>query len=268
MKKSFEFVSKKTGATVRFEGEYNCTLKMRYADPDHNVEMGLEESTAGSMMTVYVDGKKYDSCWNPSSWRLIDTETGSRKVWGLKIAFTDPAIAEQYEAFVAELIEQGTSEEVKERRAEQAAESKRVAIAQAETTVKAVKDPAKLPTASQAKEYLDNYNSVVNEGGEGVLPTIITAEEYAEAIQTLETLNPTGYSVSISYWVDGSGWSHGETFESGVCFQTAREYIEGCLSNGVDFQPGPGESDLCFEVHNADGDVLSECWASDVYGEQ
>lgn len=264
MKKSFEFVSKKTGKTIRFEGEYNCTLKMRYADPDHNVEMGLEESTAGSMMTVYVGGTKYDSCWNPSSWRLIETETGSRKVWGLKIAFTDPAIAEQYEAFVAELIELGTSEEVKERRAEQAAEAKRVAIAQAETTVKVVKDPAKLPTASQAKEYLDNYNSVVNEGGEGVLPTIITAEEYAEAIKTLEALNPTGYSVVISHWVDGSGISHSETFETGLGIQTAQEYIEGCRSNDIDLRP-PEDGDLLVEIINAAGEALSKCWASDVY---
>lgn len=251
MKKTFEFVSSKTGKTIRFEGEYTCTMKMRYADPDHNVEMGLEEST-WSWMTVYVDGKEYSKSWNPWGWRLVETETGSLAASGLKIAFTDRAIAEQYEAFIADLIEQGTSEEVKTHRAEKAEAEKAAAIASAEATVKAVKAPEKLPTAEQAKKWLDSYNKVVNEGGEGVLPITVTAEQYAEAVRTLETLNPTGYSVSISYWVDGSGWSHGETFESGVCFQTAREYIEGCLSNGVDFQPEPGE-DLFFEVHNADG---------------
>lgn len=54
-------------------------------------------------------------------------------------------------------------------------------IQEAQAIVASVKNPEELMTEAEKKEYLKNYNDLMNEGGEGYLPRIITKELYAKA---------------------------------------------------------------------------------------
>lgn len=54
-------------------------------------------------------------------------------------------------------------------------------IQEAQAIVASVENPEELMTEAEKKEYLKNYNNLMNEGGEGYLPRIITKELYAKA---------------------------------------------------------------------------------------
>lgn len=74
------------------------------------------------------------------------------------------------------------------------------------------------------------------------------------------------YTVILNHWVDGSGWSHSETFDhfSEAC--TAEEYLH---SLDVQLDPPTGCNDIMLAIYdNEEGKTISEAWASDVYGEQ
>lgn len=73
------------------------------------------------------------------------------------------------------------------------------------------------------------------------------------------------YTVNLNYWVNGSGWSHGETFDhiSEAC--TAEDYIR---SLDCPLEPPVGCDDILVEIYDEDGKCISEAWVSDVYGEQ
>lgn len=141
-------------------------------------------------LELWVDGKKIKSCWDTNFWSLIDVKEmpGFKKIWGLPIAM-DEAQAEKVERLLKSVIEDGKTEEVKaseeaQKVAEQAAkiEEAKEIIAQAEKTIRNA--DGSLMTRKQAQVWKKHYNDVHNEGGEGYVPTIITAEdvEYAESI--------------------------------------------------------------------------------------
>lgn len=188
--KTLELTSK-TGKVIRFEAEYICKLADRIVDADGDrVTVGTETTTVGSILTVYVDGAKVDSCWNPNFWGLIDLREhpGVRKIWGLKIAFTDPAQAAEYEAWINSVIDEGTDEEVKAMATEQAKEEKAKEIAYLEDVIRRAEAQEDIPSAAEAAERRKVYNDLHNEGGEGFVPCIISRERYDAAKERLAQL--------------------------------------------------------------------------------
>lgn len=115
MKGVFEFALN-DGHTCRLEAEYECVMERDVLDADgYKIELEEKPSDSGKM-TAFVDGKKVDDCRNTNSWGLIKIPKG-KKIDGLRIGFASEETAQQYEKWISELIENGTSEEVKEYRA-------------------------------------------------------------------------------------------------------------------------------------------------------
>lgn len=89
---------------------------------------------------------------------------------------------------VSELIEQAQEEIGITTKSpnQEAAEKNAKEIKAATEIVESAEDPEALMSESEKKAYLISYNNVLNEGGEGYLPRIITKEMYNQAKKVLE----------------------------------------------------------------------------------
>ena len=172
------------GNKIELRARCATTMKEKTADLDGDiVTLGKEPQTAANL-ELWVDNKKVDSCWNINFWQVIDTRQGIKKIWGLPIGMSDTQ-AEIVEKFLKDVIESGKSEEVKtfedEKNATETAERK----AEAQKIVDdAAKYTSPLMTNAEYKAWRKRYNDINNEGGEGYIPELITAEqlEYAKKV--------------------------------------------------------------------------------------
>lgn len=189
MKGTFEF-KLRNGSTCTIEATYECVMENEVLDADGYKIVGQPKPTEAGRcdMVAYVDGKKIDSCWNTSFWGLIDVREnpGVKKIWGLKVGFANPEDAERYEKWIAEIIDGGKSDEVKAyEKAEKEKEIKEK-VESAKKTIAKAENQKDIPTREEAKRRMKQYNDVMNEGGEGYVPYIISAEEYEYAKEIVE----------------------------------------------------------------------------------
>lgn len=73
----------------------------------------------------------------------------------------------------------------------------------------------------------------------------------------------SAYTVILNHWVDGSGWSHSETFDHIPEACTAEEYVRS-LDTRLD--PPTGCDDIFVQICEGES-CISEVWVSDVYQE-
>lgn len=184
MKGTFEF-KLRNGSICTIEAKYECVMENEVFDADGDKIIGKPKPTEAGRcdMVAYIDGKKIDSCWNTAFWRLIDVKEnpGVKKIWGLKVGFANPTDAERYEKWIEEIIEGGKSDEVKAyEKAEKEKEIKEK-VESAKKTIEKAERQKNIPTKEEAKRRMKQYNDVMNEGGEGYVPYIISVEEYEYA---------------------------------------------------------------------------------------
>lgn len=74
-----------------------------------------------------------------------------------------------------------TDEDVKAFKAAEAEKELQRKIKMAKRTIEKAEKQDKIRTAAETRKYLRNLNNVLNEGGEGWLPKLVTLEEYEEA---------------------------------------------------------------------------------------
>ena len=129
------------------------------------IEGDMEPTRSGDCnMVAYIDGNQVDECWNPDFWALIDTnKPGVKKIWGLGVAFSAENAA-KYEAFIASLIDGGTSDEVKATRAAQETSESEAALENAKEIIKEAEAQRDIPTEKEAAERRRAYNDIHNEG--------------------------------------------------------------------------------------------------------
>ncbi len=176
MTKTFEWTLS-DGRLGKIEATYNEIMQAKTLDADGiKIELDPEPTTVDCDMVAYIDGKKIDSCEHTNFWKLINVKDG-KKIWGLPIGFRSGETADKYEAFLAELIEAGKSEEVKAYYAKEREQE----IAKAKAIIAKAEEQKDIPTAAEAKARREQYNRIHNEGGEGYVPTWITREEYNNA---------------------------------------------------------------------------------------
>ena len=190
MTSKFEYMSK-TGKKVTIDVTYICKMVDRTLDADGlAIAAGREVSTYGSRLTVYVDGVKFDESTDPTFWRVIDTREGYKRIWGCKkIGFADKEIAEQYAAWIQNIIDANKPEELK---ADEAAEAKDNAEREIESAKRIIAKAEKqndIPSSAEAKRRMKAYNDAVNEGGYGYVPYIVSREEYDAAKKVLAKAN-------------------------------------------------------------------------------
>ncbi len=189
MKGTFEF-KLRNGSICTIEATYECVMQNEVFDADGDKIIGeLKPTEAGrTNMVAYVDGKKIDSCWNSSSWGLIDVTAnpGVKKIWGLEVGFANPEDAERYEKWIAEIIDGGKSDEVKIY--EKAEKEKKIKkeVDDAKKTIAKAESQKDIPTREEAKMRMKQYNDFMNEGGEGYVPYIISVEEYENAKEIIK----------------------------------------------------------------------------------
>ena len=134
------------------------------------------ENVPSDLLTVYVDGKEYDHCNCSGFFKTIDV-AGQKKVWGLKIAFSNADDAARYDAWVNSVMASDV-EEIVEANAMEVEEAKSI-IAKAESQ-------RDIPSREEADRRISDYNRINNEGGEGYVPQIVSQEEYLAAKAVLQ----------------------------------------------------------------------------------
>lgn len=189
MKGTFEFKGK-NGGICRLEAEYECVMENRTVDADGDIMiLDPKPTTSGRCnLVAYINGKQVDSCRIPSFWRVIDNPNGIKKIWGMPIGFPNDEIAKEYEEWIAKIIEDGTSDEVKEyNRQKKDLETKRK-VEGAKKLIEEAEKQKDIPSKEEAARRMKHYNDIVNEGGEGYVPHIVSMEEYTKAKKFLEEI--------------------------------------------------------------------------------
>ena len=171
------------GREVTLEAEYSDHVAPVVVDLDGDVVgTGKKEIRKNCKLIAYIDGKRYDSCSDSNFWETIDTrQPGIKRIWGIKnIGFTaDRAI--EIQEFLNSVIEEGRSEDVKLFLAEREAEKNAAAVKKAMDIIKKAETQQDIPSQAEASRRMRRYNDIMNEGGEGYVPYIISREEYEEA---------------------------------------------------------------------------------------
>ena len=190
--KTYEWKSTQ-GKTIRLEAEYTERVEdeIIWADGDE-INTGDKKIVVRANLVAYVDGKKIASCWNVNFWKIIDLTSapikGLKKIWGIeRIAFTAER-AEEIEAFLNDVIENGRIEEANEIRAERQKAKDAEEIERAEKIIAKAEAQKDIPSREEAERWMKWYNDAINEGGEGFVPYVISREEYEEAKQTVARL--------------------------------------------------------------------------------
>ena len=137
------------------------------------------------MLTVYVDGKKYDSCSHPSLWGLFEVKDNGMKVRGLKIGLTDPDDAKRYEEWIASVIEAGTEPEVIVHREAKRKEKEERERTRAKRIIEEAEKQKDIPDYKEARRREKVFNDINNQGGYGYVPHIIDRQEYEAALKIL-----------------------------------------------------------------------------------
>ena len=151
------------------------------------LEMPAEPHESGTAK-LFVDGElKYENKL-AGAYRLrldenVETMKGHkvRKVHDLQLAIVDPKVWKAYEAWIAEAVEEGTTEEVKEYLAKQKATWDAADLAEARHVVELAEKQKDIPPQEEANRRMKWWNDTYNEGGEGVVPEIISREQYNRA---------------------------------------------------------------------------------------
>jgi len=159
-------------------------MEDRIVDLDGDVFVSGKEPSIDANLELWVDEKKVDSCSNINFWKVIDTRSGIKKIWGLNVGMSDEQAA-IVEAFLKDVIESGKTADVVIYETAKSEAEKAERIAEAQRIVdEAAKSTEPLMTNEEYKAWRKQYNDIHNEGGEGYIPERITVEqlEYAKKI--------------------------------------------------------------------------------------
>jgi hypothetical protein len=121
-----------------------------------------------------------------SHWYLkaeYSEHTNAYMVHNLKFGFADEKAADDYNIWLDQLFENGTTDEAKEFIKVEEAREVRERIERAKKTIEKAEKQDYLPLNKDMRAYIRNYNNICNEGGEGFVPIFVSREEYEEAKQ-------------------------------------------------------------------------------------
>mgnify|MGYP000886985981 CR=1 FL=1 len=188
MKNTYTFTRR--GDTVELLYEYKKEVINRtgYAD-GYEIDLGKEINVVDNAV-VYVNGRKYtDGQPILVSEDIAGIKAGTLIIGNLRIV--DPQLRDEIMAMIEETKVTGTTPEAAEMETEQIAMAKDVAKAKAQSIIEKAKTTRRnsdgsLMNQEQALEWRRRYNDVVNEGGDGYVPSVITQEEYDWAMDQLK----------------------------------------------------------------------------------
>lgn len=170
------------GREVVLEAEYSEEVVSTTIWADGDIIPNEKEIRDHAMLTAYIDGKRWDSCRFASFWSVIDCRAeGMKKIWGIKgIAFTQDR-AKEINAFLQGVIADGRCPEAEEIRAKKEAEWMAKEIEEARRTITKAEMQLDIPDKKEARRRMYEYNQLMNDGGDGYVPYIVSREEYEAA---------------------------------------------------------------------------------------
>lgn len=167
----------KNGNEIELRAECKIEMVDKIIDLDGDkINVGREERTTANL-EFWVDGKMVDTCNGDTNfWRIIDNN-GIKQVWGLRKVGFDAERAELVENFLGEVIAAGKTEEIAEtEKNEEELENERQ-IEKAKSVIAKASKQKRVMTAAEYKRWRKQYNDVVNEGGDGYIPDLVTVED-------------------------------------------------------------------------------------------
>jgi len=188
MKNSYEFT--KRGDTVEIRYEYRKEVVSRTGNADgYEIDLGKEIKETDKAV-VYVNGRKYTD-GQPI---LVDVNIAGIKAGTLLIGnlrIVDEQLKKEIMTMVENARAISTMPEVEALEAKEKEEAQKEIKAKAQSIIEKAKTTRRnkdgsLMTQEEALEWRRRYNDVVNEGGDGYVPSVITQEEYDWAMDQLK----------------------------------------------------------------------------------
>lgn len=129
-------------------------------------------------LTAYFNDKQLDSGWNPASWFLVESPVpGVYQIRDVPKIGIQTEMREKVRQFLEDTIAQGTPVSVQAFRLDHELKQTMYDLASYQNTLKEIKAQKDLPTRQEARRRMKAYNDLYNEGGEGYVPRIYSAEE-------------------------------------------------------------------------------------------
>ena len=191
--KVFEF--EQLGKKFRIELQYRRYMTAQTAWLDGDVLKMPAEPQESVSAKVFIDGKlKYETNRASAYWLRLSKDTKQMKghtvktVHDLQMAIIEPKTWDAYEKWIEEVIEEGTTPEVRTYLAQQQAAQDAEDLAEARRVVELAEEQKDIPSMEEARRRMKWWNDTYNEGGEGYVPEIIGKEQYERALATIERL--------------------------------------------------------------------------------
>ncbi len=165
--------------------EFKLTASVKRTLVDDTIYMDGYNDVIGkkireeAMLTAYMDGKKFNSCWNTSFWGIIETrQEGLKRIHGIDgIGFTEETAREIQQFLNDALTNCEETEEVKEFVKKEKISEANKKIDEAKRILDNMNGKKLYETREEAKHASKVYNDINNEGGEGYLPHFYTIDE-------------------------------------------------------------------------------------------
>jgi hypothetical protein len=164
-----------------------CEIKLVNKEVDldgHVIVSDEKRQQVDANLELWVDGKLVDSCQDINFWQTIDIDNDLKKIWGLNIGMTSEQ-AEIVDRFLQDVIESGKVEEVKTLENEQQEAKLEERKLEAQMIIEKASKQSKVMTKAEYDQWVERYNNVMNEGGEGYVPEMVAVEQLEWARKVL-----------------------------------------------------------------------------------
>ena len=172
---------------IRLEASYQAMLQEKTNNLDGDIcYTGKLEIIEWASLTAYFNDKQLDSGWNPASWFLVESPVpGVYQIRDVPKIGIQAEMLEKVRQFLEDTIAQGTPVSVQAFRLDHKLKQTMYDLASYQNTLKEIKAQKDLPTRQEARRRMKAYNDLYNEGGEGYVPRIYSAEEREYAVDQI-----------------------------------------------------------------------------------
>lgn len=172
---------------IRLEASYQAMLQEKTNNLDGDIcYTGKLEIIERASLTAYFNDKQLDSGWNPASWFLVESPVpGVYQIRDVPKIGIQTKMREKVRQFLEDTIAQGTPVSVQAFRLDHELKQTMYDLASYQNTLKEIKAQKDLPTRQEARRRMKAYNDLYNEGGEGYVPRIYSAEEREYAVDQI-----------------------------------------------------------------------------------
>ena len=141
---------------IRLEAKYQANLQEKINNLDGDIcPTGKLEIVERASLTAYFNDKRLDDSWNPVSWKVMEASVPG----------------------VYQIRGDGTPVSVRAFRLDHQLKQVKCDLTSHKNTLQKIDMQKGLPTRQEARRRMKAYNDLYNEGGEGYVPRIYSAEE-------------------------------------------------------------------------------------------